>query len=179
MSPQIEIIRKSSSDFMKEETPKNLLVLHYTAGGTLAGAEATLAIKDYVNVHYCLDRDGKVYQYFDERYYAYHTGTGVADAKRSIGIEIVNWGHLDRKGNALYSWVNKLIPWTDVIKLQKFRGYEYGERLTPEQETMIPLLVADICSRWPGMAVTTHAMMNAKKLDFPPGYPVISDLLTM
>jgi len=91
-----------------------MIVLHYTGGGTLSGAEATLAIRDYVNVHYCIDLNGDIIQYFDDKFWAYHTGTTKTDAKRSIGIEIVNWGHLTRRGDALYSWTGKLIPWVQV-----------------------------------------------------------------
>ena len=80
------IIQKPSTDFQSRETKKDMIVLHYTGGGSLSGAEATLAKKDYVNVHYAIDLNGDIIQYFDDKFWAYHTGTTKADAKRSIGI---------------------------------------------------------------------------------------------
>jgi N-acetyl-anhydromuramyl-L-alanine amidase AmpD len=174
----MKIIQKTSVDYVKQSTAKNLIVLHYTAGGTLAGAESTLAIKDYINVHYCIDRDGKIYQYFPEKYWAYHTGTGLADAKRSIGIELVNWGHLTRISDVLFSWTDKKIPWAQVQRCKPFRGYEYWQKLTAEQEASVKWLVWDIKARWKGINVCTHAQLKTTKLDYPPDFPVIKDLIT-
>ena len=72
MGEVMKLVKKKSLDFNRSVTDKNLIVLHYTAGGTLAGAEATLSIADYVNVHYCIDKDGTVYQYYPEKNWAYH-----------------------------------------------------------------------------------------------------------
>jgi N-acetyl-anhydromuramyl-L-alanine amidase AmpD len=179
LRPELQIIQRPCSNYLRSETFKDLLVLHYTGGGTLAGAEAALSSSNNVNVAYMVDRDGTVYQYFDERYWAYHTGTGKSDAKRSIGIEVVNWGHLARKGDRLVTWTNKVMPWARAIRLEPFRGFEFWENLSPEQEETIPILVRDILSRWPGMRVTTHATIKPTKLDFPPGYPVVSSLAQM
>jgi N-acetyl-anhydromuramyl-L-alanine amidase AmpD len=153
------VIHRQSVDYIRETTPKNLIVLHYTGGGSLAGAEAQLAIKDYVNVHYAIDRDGQVYQYFDEKFWAYHTGTNLADAKRSIGIEIVCWGQLHRIADALFTWTDKKVVWDEVYHLKPFRGYEYFHRLTHAQETSVAALVADIMSRKAKIKVCTHAQM--------------------
>ena len=174
----MKITQKPSTDYVKQKTSKNLIVLHYTAGGSLSGAEATLAIKDYVNVHYCIDRDGSVYQYFDEKYWAYHTGTNQADAMRSIGIEIVNWGHLSRDHNDLLTWTGKRVAWGNVVRCKAFRGFEFWEKLTPAQEIAVSELIADIRKRYPDIAVTTHAKLKSTKLDFPPDYPQLAGILT-
>lgn len=177
--PNLEIIDRPHTDYIQQYTNKNLLVLHYTGGGTLAGMESTLAKKDLMSVHYAIDLNGKVYRYFPEIFWSYSTGTGQKDAKRLISIEFVNWGQLTRKGNELFTWTGKKIPWIQVIKCAPFRGFEYWQRLTPEQEQTARLLVPDIVSRWKGMKVTTHARIKATKLDYPPDYPTISELLTM
>ena len=65
----LKIIKKPIDDYIQTSTKKRIIVLHYTAGGTLSGAEAQLLLKDYVNVHYGLDDDGTVYRYIDEKYY--------------------------------------------------------------------------------------------------------------
>jgi N-acetyl-anhydromuramyl-L-alanine amidase AmpD len=173
-----KLFKKQSQDYYKQATPKSLVVLHYTGGGTLAGAEATLSIRDYVNVHYAIDRDGTVIQYFDEAYWAYHTGKGRKIDKYSIGIEVVNWGHLTRKGNELLTWTGKSIPWPDVVKCKRFRGFQYWQSLTEQQESALTGLLEQIQARHPGIRVCTHASLNKYKLDYPPDYPLIKDLVT-
>ena len=173
----IKIIKKPIDDYIQTSTKKRIIVLHYTAGGTLSGAEAQLSLKDYVNVHYGLDDDGTVYRYIDEKYYCYHTGTGKQLDSQAIGIEIRNWGHLDNK---MKTWTGKQLPPERVIKLNTFRGYQYWEKLTPQQIFILPLLINDFKSRWGyDMIVITHAQVKATKLDFPPDYPLIKDLITI
>lgn len=173
----LKIIKKPIDDYIQTSTKKRIIVLHYTAGGTLSGAEAQLSLKDYVNVHYGLDDDGTVYRYIDEKYYCYHTGTGKQLDSQAIGIEIRNWGHLD---NNMRTWTGKQLPAEKVIKLNTFRGYQYWEKLTPQQIFILPLLINDFKSRWGyDMIVITHAQVKATKLDFPPDYPLIKDLITI
>lgn len=174
----MNIIQKLSSDYIAQETVKKMIVLHYTAGGTMSGAEATLAIKDYVNVHYGIDDDGTIYQYLPEKYWAYHTGTNKKDGMESIGIEIRSWGHLKRVRNQLLTWTNKVIPWDKVVRCKPFRGYEYWEKLTPQQIQAAKELILAIRSRHPITKVVTHAMLKTTKLDFPPDYSGISELIT-
>jgi len=169
--------QKPSTDYQKQETKKDMIVLHYTGGGSLSGAEATLAKKDYVNVHYCIDLNGDIIQYFDDKFWAYHTGTTKTDAKRSIGIEIVNWGHLTRRGDALYSWTGKLIPWVQVVKCEKFRGFEYWQKLTTEQESALAWLLCILEKKHDIKLVVSHAQLKPTKLDYPPDYPQIKNYL--
>ena len=61
------IKRNISSDYIKEKTVKDLVVLHFTAGGTLVGAETELAKPDHINVPHIMDRDGQVYEYFNPK----------------------------------------------------------------------------------------------------------------
>lgn len=175
-------IKRPSADHIRQVTVKDTIILHYTAGGTLAGAESELAKPDTINVHYILDRDGLVYQYIDERYWAYHTGANNWN-KRSIGIEIVNWGQL-LDVNGMY------LPWTRrasqavapemTEKCVMFRGSEYYERLTNDQMLTLPELIADIMSRHDIIHIKTHAEVNTGKADFPPDhgiYAVIDSFL--
>lgn len=173
----MKITEKSSQDFIKEVTPKTTIVLHYTAGGTMAGGEAQLAIRDYVNVHYGIDDNGNIYRYFPEKYWAYHTGTNKKDNQCSIGVEVRCWGQLTRKNNQLFSWTGKVIPWGKVVKCAPFRGFEYWEMLTEAELAAVRWLISDIKTRNPIKKVITHAMIKATKLDYPPDYPGIKELL--
>ncbi len=178
--PELKIIPKLSGDYVAEKTEKTIIVLHYTGGGTLSGAEAELGKLDKVNVHYGIDDDGTVYQYIDEIYWAYHTGKGKKLDRRAIGIEIRSWGHLSERNGKYYSWTGKEIPSEKVIKLQKFRGFQYWEKLASEQEWAIPKLIQKIKQRWGNnIIIISHAQVNSGKLDFPPDYPGIKNLITI
>ena len=174
----MNIIQRRSTDYIKEITTKKLLVLHFTAGGNLAGSEATLAKPDQINVHFQIDRDGQIYQYFDEKYWAYATGKGATHDRGTLNIEFVCWGPLTRKGDRLYSWTNTKIAWDEAIHLTPWRGYEYWHYLTEAQEKSAQLIVPYLQGHWPGLEVTTHARLNPRKYDFPPDYPTIKDLVT-
>lgn len=173
----MKIVQIPSTDYIKAKTVKKMIVLHYTGGGTLSGAEAALKTPDYINVHYGIDDDGTIHQYFNEAYWAYHTGTTKKHAQESIGIEIRSWGQLSRHGLVLKTWTGKSIAWPRVIRCKPFRGFEYWEAITPEQLQAVKELILGIASRHPIEIVTTHAVLNKNKLDFPPDYPGIAEIL--
>ncbi len=86
-------------DERPEETPIDMLVLHYTGMQTAAAALERLcdpAAK--VSAHYAIDEDGRVTALVDEAKRAWHAGVskwrGESDVNgRSIGVELVNPGH--------------------------------------------------------------------------------------
>jgi N-acetylmuramoyl-L-alanine amidase len=103
------------SFFYKEETPKDKIVLHFTAG-YLKGDIATLTTPgNHVSVSFVVGRSGNIFQLFDEKYWSYHLGPGAtggntAMSKSAIGIEISNIGYLKKVGTNLMSSYGK----TDV-----------------------------------------------------------------
>lgn len=176
------IVVRPCDDYIKEETVKKYLVLHYTAGGSAEGALAHLDMRDYVNVHYLLARDGTLYNSIPEKYWAYHTGLGASFDRYAIGLEIEAWGHLKRKGTRLYAWANDWgvkVPWGEVVRCAPFRGFKYWHDLSEAQKELLPDVVRYITSHWLKMLVTTHAQIKKTKLDFPPDYPLVSDLVTL
>ena len=84
-----------------------MIVLHYTAGGTWAGARATFAA-DTVNMgelpgtcaHYVVDKDGTVYQLVPTSVRCRHT-IGLND--QAIGIEMV------QEGGSSATWADQQI----------------------------------------------------------------------
>lgn len=81
------------NNYVQKETKKRVIVIHGTAGGTANGAIQFM--KKYsgqnVSVHYVIDRDGTIYQLFDDKYYAHHAGSNFRQlSKYSIGIQLVN-----------------------------------------------------------------------------------------
>jgi hypothetical protein len=62
--------------------------------------------------------------------------------KLSIGIEIVNWGYLVKKGDKFYSYVNSEVPIDQVCELETpYKGQKYWQNYTDEQiESVVELL---------------------------------------
>ena len=170
--------RNISLDFMRERTKKDTIIVHFTAGGTLAGAEAQLAKPDTINVHYIMDKSGQLYQYFPEMYWAHHCGN-TSWSKRSISLEIVNWGGLKCTASGLW------LPWTartenavkpeDVFHCDLWRGYTAFELLTPAQEKALPVFLDWVASRHPIENLMTHADVVGYKTDFPPAFSQVYD----
>ncbi|ADM10663.1 N-acetylmuramoyl-L-alanine amidase [Parvularcula bermudensis HTCC2503] len=84
----------------REGTPITLVVLHYT--GMPSAEEALDRLRDPeagVSSHYFIEQDGRIVRLVDEKDRAHHAGLGAWGPVRdvnsaSIGIEIVNKGHL-------------------------------------------------------------------------------------
>ena len=65
----------------------------------------------------------------------------------------------------------------NVVKVSRFRGYEYFEKLTLQQVESALELKRDWYSRFKIQWETTHAVLNKNKLDFPPDYPQINEII--
>jgi len=94
-------LRLPGEKYFRHEFPKDLIVLHFTAGSSAAGAHrAWMSSPGEVATPYLIDPDGTIYETFDPKYWAYHLGV-IGDAsedhlhdRRSVAIEIVNIGPL-------------------------------------------------------------------------------------
>lgn len=170
------------TNYIQEEHKKNLLVLHYTAGSTASGAFETWNNKAIVNIHgeqvwskvstpYILDRDGTIYEVYDPKFYSYHLGINSdpkhLQHKRSVSIEIVNFGSLMKNKNKLYAWPNNYNQeFCDVSETEKYiqvpdyRGYSYYAMYTPKQLEALPSLAEMLCDRF-----EIPKVFNAQKLD--------------
>jgi N-acetyl-anhydromuramyl-L-alanine amidase AmpD len=153
------------TQYFAEETPKNQILMHFTAGSTVAGAIATWNRDPLqVGTAFLVDRDGSIYQAFDPKYWAYHLGVTAAAGntrhrfdRQSIGIEMINWGRLtqDERG-FLYNWQRdparpgrgKL---TDTEALgaltlaQPYRGGRFWQAFPPVQLAAVRELVHSLC----------------------------------
>jgi len=96
------------------------VVMHYTAGGSGAASRDYMLLspsakqkrlgtarKVYASAHIVIDRDGSLWQIVPFNAMARHAGTsrwkGLTSLNRySIGIEIANYGWLDRQGDGSY-----------------------------------------------------------------------------
>ena len=95
-----------TSYYYDEQMPKDQIVLHHTAGH-LQGDLSTLTTDNFhVSVAFVIARDGTIYQLFNSNRWSYHLGPKALGgnkpgSKRSIGIELSNYGYLDKKGTDL------------------------------------------------------------------------------
>jgi N-acetyl-anhydromuramyl-L-alanine amidase AmpD len=147
-------MRLAPGQFFTAREKKDLIVLHFTAGSTAAGAfQSWQSSPVEVGTAYILDTDGVVYEVFPPECWAYHLGIqgaaseGHRHDKRSIGIEIVNPGGLVRRGDMLYWWPrNYTASWCRVADTgqyvqAKFRGIDYWATFGHAQSVSLIRLV--------------------------------------
>jgi len=96
--------RLSEDEYVNQSVPKDLIVLHYTAGTSARSVYSTWTQRpdgaaSRVAAAYVVDLDGTIYEFFPPDKWAYHLGMTVRNPayfndRRSIAIEIVNPGPL-------------------------------------------------------------------------------------
>jgi LysM repeat protein len=164
-SGNISIDRKkfalAPGQYFAETFPKDLIVLHFTAGSSARSAyDSWRNTPLQVATAYLVDTDGKIYECFPPNYWAYHLGiTGAASAnwkhdKRSIGIEIANVGPLlPDKNNPqqLNWWPNDFqtkhctLAETGKYVAAPYRGYNHYASFPAPQSDAVIALVAHLC----------------------------------
>lgn len=98
---------------------KERIVLHYTTGNIqsdLATLTKNTTNGKPVSVPFVIARDGRIYQLFSSNDWAGHLGPGLgnqvgmnnAQDKRTIGIELSNYGYLVEQGSNLETYYSRL-----------------------------------------------------------------------
>ena len=90
--------------YFKDQFKKEQALLHHTVSGPNITGDVSTWINNKYRVGTCIivARDGTPYQLFSSKYWAYHLGAGDhSQDKRSIGIEIDNWGGLKTGGGLM------------------------------------------------------------------------------
>ena len=152
-------------EYIREQHEKAQIVLHHTAGNS----SGVNTIRQWNNdkrgrIATCVcisgkgnsknSYDGEIVQAFSSKYWAYHLGLK-SDVfrsfelpyrpldKTSIGIEICNWGSLEKRGDKFYNYVNREVPLDQVCELDEpFKGRKYYHAYTDAQiESVRQLLV--------------------------------------
>lgn len=145
--------------YFKEKQFKNQIVIHHTAGASSAinTIHGWNCNAEKVGTSFVIDGAGNIFKAFAPEYWAYHLGLKSIQNtqlnKNSIGIEICNWGQLVFKEGKFYNYVNKEVPESEVIKLPKFRGFEYYHRYNDFQLASLKQLLQDLCSTF---KIETH-----------------------
>ena len=97
-------------------TPK-VIVIHYTAGSTAQSSVSWLSRKDryYVSAHTVISRTGEITQLVPFNIEAYHAGVSEWNGQKwvnnfGIGIELANWGYLNRTPQGLFTYTGRQFP---------------------------------------------------------------------
>jgi len=162
---KIKQVPLRESQYIKEATEKKQIVLHHTAGNSSGvGTIRMWDTDDRGRIATCVTisgkgqskdtYDGEICQAFSSKYWGYHLGIkpdvfkskGLprrALDKHAIGIEICNWGPLDRVNGKFYNYVDREIPADQVTELETpYKGHKFYHRYTDAQiESTRQLLV--------------------------------------
>jgi N-acetyl-anhydromuramyl-L-alanine amidase AmpD len=130
--------------YIRQKHKKTQIFIHFTASGPIAksvinywdsnservAAPFVINGRDGVN-------DGLIHQCFNPDHWGFHLGikgtNGRLD-KASVGIEICNWGRLDKKGDKFYSWTKTEVSSDEVYELDKeWRGRKYYQKYSDRQ----------------------------------------------
>lgn len=161
---KIKQVPFSESQYYKEVTEKKQIVLHHTAGNS--SGIATIQnwnTDDRGRIATCVtisgpgnkqSPDGEICQAYSSNYWAYHLGIKqevfrarklpqIAIDKHAIGIEICNWGQLEKVGDKYINYVDREVPADQVTKLDTpYKGYTYFHRYSDAQiESVKNLLI--------------------------------------
>lgn len=136
------------TQFIKQNTPKDKIFIHFTAGGPNAGNVIRYWGSDETRVAtaFVIDGEtGQIHECFNPDFWSFHLGikgTNGALDKSSVGIEICAWGPLIKKGEKFYTYVNSEVPANQAYELSTpFRGYKYYHKVSDEQFRQLELLV--------------------------------------
>lgn len=145
----------SDGQYIREITAKRQIVLHHTAGNSSApntvnawendkrGRIATCVVVSGKGAKGTFD--GEIVQCFSSKYWAYHLGIKPEVFKAhkipyqsldriAIGIEICNWGWLEREDGKFKNYVGGTVAESDVIELKvPYKGFRYWHNYTDAQ----------------------------------------------
>lgn len=162
---KIKQVPLSSGQYIDEEVKKVQIVLHHTAGNSSAPATIKMwDTDDRGKIATCIvisgkglskdTFDGEICQAFSSKKWGYHLGLkqdifrskGVAYKSIdpiAIGIEICNWGPLDKVGDKYYNYVDREVSVDQVCVLSApYKGHLYYHAYTDAQiESVRQLLV--------------------------------------
>lgn len=155
-----QTLRLANNQFYPVEKEKTQIFLHHTAGTNAKGAISWWnQTPDHVGTAYVIDRDGTIYQAFDDDMWAFHLGITNDDnecEKHSVGIEIVSAGQLYKVGDKFmfYPIYPSLlaaveIPKEEVAILEnEWKGYKYYHKYTPEQIDSVIWLIGELSKKF-------------------------------
>lgn len=154
-----ETLRLKPSKYFHQAIPKDLIVLHFTAGASCFGAwKHWQSSPGHIATAYGVDPNGTVHEFFPPELWAFHLGVrgGRRHDQRSIGIEIANVGPLKLAGDGetLCFWPKDYaaaycrLDETDRYVKKSYRGMDYWAAMPAEQQAATGKLVVELCQKF-------------------------------
>lgn len=185
--PAPQFFREHSPNCSGILVPK-YAVVHYTAGGHIAGTKDWCCNPESkVSYHFLIGRDGTVVQMVSLEQWAWHAGksewNGITGLNQfSVGIGLCNWGPLALDGQdgsfKPYNCCNSSyrIPREQVVDMPNVHDdsvYRYWEKYPEKQLFSLALLVHGLCSSLPIDDLLGHNEIAPKrKIDPGPAFPL-------
>jgi len=195
-----KVYRLPENQYVPEKQTKTGIVLHHTVSRTAKSAyDWWLATDERVATAYLVEKDGTIYELFPADEWAWHLGKGVGtdNEKRTVGIEIVSEGGLQKVGDKYKSFYNPETgaginhPEEWVVDLGKtWRGYRYFDVYTKKQIQSVVNLVYMLSDTYKiprkmhkdlwtydesiksFEGIFTHAQVRPDKTDVHPKFPL-------
>jgi hypothetical protein len=123
--------------------------------------------------------DGVIVRCFPEKEWAYHLGvkgTGGKLDKKSIGIEICNYGYLSKSSDGRFlTYVNSEVPKDQVAELEKpFRDRKYYHKYTDAQLESTGKLLRSLSGEYGiDLKLGLQQWIKRQDLTMPPGLSVL------
>src|SRR5690606_39081127 len=150
--------KSRSGYFYNTAYPKDRIVIHFTAGQLRSDLETLTKNNYHVSVPFVIARDGTIYQLFSSKGWSGHIGKGIgnigtgnAQDKRTIGIEISNYGILKEANGRLETIYSKPGAADVYCSLEQkelytklgvpFRGESYYPNYTSQQYNSLIVLL--------------------------------------
>lgn len=187
------------------ELEKKYIVWHgsgartkYTPYGKLPGKGTSIidqwnAVGEKQGAAYVIDRDGVVYNTFDDAKWSYHLNlpnNQLIYDKQSVGIVLANELNLIKENGRYFAfdYGHTTNEYLGKVTSQSFRGYDFWARLDELQIDALLDLTLSIADKykiplkfyngadwnpkvWESANIFTHANVNKLALDFPPFEP--------
>lgn len=157
------------------------VIIHFTAAGARSSLN-TLRGEAPVSVQIAIDMDGKIYQMLDFNEIAWHAGRSEYKGKedwnrRSIGIELINYGPLTKDSNGKYrSLFNTTIPEEEVFmdkhindSSESFYWHKYSNAQLDAAFQLTRLLVRTYRLR---LVLGHEEISPVRKVDPGPAFPM-------
>lgn len=169
----------TSGEFKKGNL--DTIVMHYTTGGSARPAINTLTNpRVRASAHVVIDRDGSITQLLPFNKIAWHAGKSFYKGRSgfnnySIGIEMVNAGHLSKSGNIFRAWYGEAFNPSDVVEAihRNHTRPKYWHVYTEEQINAARDLCALLIDEYGIKDILGHEEIAPKRKSDPgPAFPL-------
>lgn len=144
----VKISKYPLKNYFQTNCVKKRIALHHTCGYSADGAISSWRERtDRVGTPYVVERDGKIYQVFDDAFYAWQFGLSnnprrTEIEQSSIGIEIVNLGYLIKlQNNTFADMYGRAYKGEVFDNKTPWRGYRYWHPYSEAQYIAVANLI--------------------------------------